>query len=97
MGDNSNPRRKTWGKGTGAKMKLCCSEDALIQNLRDAGCDEEKTAACLSCMKSNRETECLRLLKKHRSGLLDTVHEEQKKIDCLDYLLYQMKKTKGEQ
>lgn len=34
-----------------------------------------------------------RLLGKHRDTLLDTMHREQKRIDCLDYLLYQMKKA----
>lgn len=78
------------------EMKLCCSEETLIQNLRDAGCNEEKIAACVDCVRTGRETECFQLLRKHRSGLLDIVHEEQKKIDCLDYLLYQMKREKGE-
>lgn len=74
-------------------MKLCCSEEDIIQNLRDAGCSEKDIASYLECVKSGREPESFQLLKKQRSRLLDTVHEEQKKIDCLDYLVYQMKKT----
>jgi hypothetical protein len=74
-------------------MKLSCSEEDIIQNLRDAGCNEKDISSFLECIKCGREPESFRLLKKQRSRLLDTVHEEQKKIDCLDYLVYQMKKT----
>ena len=37
--------------------------------------------------------EALRLLTAHRRHLLDTLHQEQKRIDCLDYLVYQMRKA----
>ena len=74
-------------------MKLCDSEESIIQNLRDAGCDERTIAAFLGYIKDGRESESLRLLKKQRSLLLDTVHQEEKKIDCLDYLVYRMQKA----
>ena len=32
----------------------------------------------------------------HRCCLLDKLHEEQKKIDCLDYLIYTLKKQMKE-
>ena len=76
-------------------MKLCVSEEAVIQNLRDADCDERTIAVFLDCIRNGREPESLRLLKKQRSRILDVVHSEEKKIDCLDYLMYQMKKTKN--
>ena len=34
----------------------------------------------------------MRLLRIHRQGLLDEVHTGEKRIDCLDYLVYQMEK-----
>jgi len=74
-------------------MKLCYSEEALIQNLRDAGCDEKAVTEFLDCVRRDKEAESFRLLKKQRSRLLDLVHDEQKKIDCLDYLVYQMQKA----
>lgn len=73
---------------------MCDSEESIIQNLRDAGCDEKTIAAFLECIRNGREPESLRLLKKQRSHLLDIVHQEEKKIDCLDYLVYQMQKAK---
>ncbi len=75
-------------------MRPCDSEKTVIQNLRDAGCDEKTIAAYLDCIMNGRETESLRLLKKQRSLLLDAVHREERKIDCLDYLIYQMWKAK---
>ena len=75
-------------------MRPCDSEKTVIQNLRDAGCDEKAIAAYLDCIMNGRETERLRLLKKQRSLLLDAVHREERKIDCLDYLMYQMQKAK---
>lgn len=75
-------------------MRLCDSEETIIQNLRDAGCDERTITAFLGCMREEKETESFRLLKKQRSLLLDAVHREEKKIDCLDYLVYRMQKAK---
>ena len=75
-------------------MKLCDSEESIIQNLRDAGCDETTITSFLRCMKDGKEPESLRLLKKQRRLLLDAVHREEKKINCLDYLVYQMQKAK---
>ena len=33
------------------------------------------------------------LLELHRDDLLNNVHSEERKISCLDYLLYQIRKT----
>jgi hypothetical protein len=39
----------------------------------------------------NEQAKQMVLLKKHRNSLLDKIHEDQKAIDCLDYLLYRIK------
>lgn len=75
-------------------MRLCDSEEAVTQNLRDAGCDEGAIDAFLGFVREKKEAESLRLLKKQRSLLLDAVHREEKKIDCLDYLVYRMQRAK---
>lgn len=59
-------------------MRLCDSEEAVTQNLRDAGCDEGTIAAFLGFVREEKEAESLRLLKKQRSLLLDAVHREEK-------------------
>lgn len=71
------------------------SEEALIQNLKDAGCSEELIKQFQEYCRLGKEQEGIRLLGRHRDTLLDAMHREQKRIDCLDYLLYQMKKEKA--
>ena len=70
------------------------SEEDVIQNLKDAGCDQEIIKCFLACMEQDDLSGQLRLMEGHRKCLLDKVHEEEKKIDCLDYLVYQMGRTK---
>ncbi len=62
--------------------------ERILANLRDAGCDEALIAE-LEALPSS----CARLcrLKAYRRELLDTVHSEQKKLECLDYLIYQLR------
>lgn len=72
-------------------------KDALQQNLMDAGCDPALTERFLSLTEQGREKEALTLLAKHRKNLLDCYHTAEKKIDCLDYLVYQMEKKAKQQ
>lgn len=66
------------------------SVQAITQNLKDAGCGPEMITEFFA--KSGKEEEQLKLLEKQRTELLDRVHKEEKRIDCLDYLVYQMKR-----
>ena len=65
-------------------------EQAVVANLADAGCDKEQIEQFMDFLKSGRKEAGLSLLAKHRRFLLDCYHAEQKKIDCLDYLIYQI-------
>ena len=67
------------------------SEEMLITNLKDAGCDDKTIAAFLHYRQMNEQAKQMDLLKKHRHSLLDKIHEDQKAIDCLDYLVYRIK------
>ncbi len=66
------------------------SREAVIQNLKDAGCAQDIIECCIACMEQGKKTELLKRLEEHRNGLLRKVHEEEKHIDCLDYLVYQI-------
>ena len=70
------------------------SAQAVIQNLKDAGCDLETTERSLALEQAGQTREQLKLLSVHRKRLLDKVHEEERRIDCLDYLVYQVKREK---
>ena len=68
------------------------TESILRQNLIDAGCDLEVVQQCMKLAQGKQTEEMKRILTRHRRMLLDTVHAEQKKIDCLDYLFYKIGK-----
>lgn len=67
-------------------------EEKLIQNLQDAGCTSGFIDTFLNERKTNDTSGQMKLLHIHRSKLLDTIHQEQRKLDCLDYLLFHLKK-----
>lgn len=67
----------------------------VLQNLKDAGCDRKTIEAFIRLGEEKCRCGQIRLLEGHRRELLDAVHREQKRIDCLDYLLYEMKKEYG--
>ncbi len=66
------------------------SKTEIIQNLKDAGCSQETVDCCLACLEKGERDELLKRLEKYRKGLLDKVHEGEKQIDCLDYLVFQI-------
>lgn len=68
------------------------SREAVVQNLKDAGCSPDTIKDFLLYLDGNKKEEQLALLEKHRNELLNVVHKEEKKIYCLDYLVYQIKK-----
>lgn len=69
-------------------------ESAAERNLRDAGCGDDFIREFTNLGRSGKETEQWRLLSRRRAELLDDLHESQRRIDCLDYLIY--KRRKGE-
>ncbi|WP_294536686.1 hypothetical protein [uncultured Pseudoflavonifractor sp.] len=68
---------------------------ALLENLEDAGCGSELTERFLALERSGQYREQLRLLSDHRRQLLDCLHREERRIDCLDYLVYQLEKRRA--
>ena len=65
----------------------------LYQNLMDAGCDLRMAQQCMALAKDKKALDILKLLSKHRSELLEELHEQQRKLDCLDFLLYKLGKA----
>lgn len=64
----------------------------LYQNLIDAGCGEDLIETCMGLAKANRWNRILPLLSRQRIHLLNVVHDGQKQIDCLDFLVYSINK-----
>lgn len=65
----------------------------LIQNLKDAGCCEEMIHDFMDRFDEKDFESQMALLELYRDDLLDNVHSEERKISCLDYLIYQIKKA----
>ena len=64
----------------------------LRENLEDAGCGPDMICCCEALARDEKKAELMRALSLHRRALLDDVHENQRRIDCLDYLIYQIEK-----
>ena len=74
-------------------MKSDKERERTIQNMKDAGCSEDTINSFLLCYQTNDVNGELQILSYHRKNLLDKIHERQKEIDCLDYLVYQIEKS----
>lgn len=68
------------------------SKEDVVRNLKDAGCSQQTIEQFIECLKRGTLSEQMELLSRHRDSLLDQMHREQRRIDCLDYLVYQMQR-----
>lgn len=65
---------------------------SIYQNLIDAGCDTETMEQCMAYIKEGKYSDILPILSRYKEDLLRTVHIGQKRIDCLDFLIYKLRK-----
>jgi len=75
--------------------KASDAEGILRQNLLDAGCSGDTIRRCMDLAGKQERGELLRVLSRHRRELLELVHQSEKRIDCLDYLVYQIEKQEN--
>lgn len=66
---------------------------AVMQNLRDAGCGRETVEQFREFCRSGELQKQFVLLETHRKCLLGKIHKYEKQIECLDYLVFQMKRA----
>ena len=76
------------------------ADQLLIRNLKDAGCGAAMTEQFLACEREAKFQGERRLLLRQRRALLQKIHANQKRIDCLDFLLHsveeKLQSEKGE-
>ena len=65
----------------------------IEENLKDAGFDADNIHRCMDMLSHGSYDELYKFLASHRKDLLDSVHESTKQLDCLDYLVYKLRKT----
>lgn len=73
------------------------ARESIIQNLRDAGCNEQLIEQFLTDVDSGNTREALSLLAQHRESLLQQFHKCDNCICCLDYLVFQLERELGEE
>ncbi len=66
--------------------------ESLLKNLEDAGCDEATIQKCLQWAKDKKWQAVRQCLTAHRKTLVLTLRIDTRRIDCLDYLVYQIDK-----
>ncbi len=64
----------------------------MVQNLKDAGCSAQTIEKVCRLYGSGQVQDAIKTLRKHRCGLMDSLHESQERVDCLDFLVWQMEK-----
>jgi DNA-binding transcriptional MerR regulator len=80
------PYTETGTRKDGADMDK--EEQALVQNLLDAGCCPSDCKAFLRLPENEQKA----MLEEKRRELLGELHTAKEKLDCLDYLRYQYQK-----
>lgn len=68
----------------------------IIENLKDCDCSEEEIADFMKALDEDCECRALDLLEHHREALLEQFHKSGACINCLDYLVFQIKKKNYE-
>ncbi len=64
----------------------------FYHNLVDIGCGQDMIQYCVRLKDECRLQELLITLQRQRKILLDGIHTEQQKVDCLDYLVNRIEK-----
>ena len=75
-------------------MAATGSRESVIQNLEDAGCETEMLRNFLGWFDKGQQAKQLELLEHQREYLLGRVHMDERRISCLDYLIYQIQGKK---
>lgn len=67
-------------------MEMIQTEYLIMQNLEDAGCTKEFIKHYMSLQSDGGKQ--VELLEDYRKELVKQMHGVQRKLDCLDYLLF---------
>ncbi len=65
----------------------------VTQNLIDAGCNGAFAEECTELILGGKTNSALIALGEYRKKLLDEIHTNRKRIDCLDHLIYMLERS----
>lgn len=66
-------------------------KSCFIESLTDVGCEQEFIQTCSTLKENQKIEELVRVLTKYKGQLLERLHQSENQIDCLDYLIYELK------
>ena len=75
-------------------IQMLTKED-IQKSLEDMGCSSKQVQEFVDDFENHRFEFLFLFLKKKRYEILDEVHQKQKKIDHLDYLIYTLKNVQN--
>ena len=67
-------------------------EQAVKEDLLHVGCSEDSAQAVERLVVAGKLGDALHQLRMIRCDLMDEVHQSQRRVDCLDYLIRQTEK-----
>ena len=70
---------------------------ALIENLTDNGCSREGASRAKALYEAKDMDGLIMHLRKYRCDLVEEMHDSQRKVDRMDYLIRQVQKEAGKQ
>ena len=74
-------------------MEIVQTKYSVEKNLEDTACKKEFIQHYMSLQDSSKEQ--LSILEDYRDELVKQMHDVQRKLDCLDYLLFYKRKQTG--
>ena len=63
--------------------------EEILTNLKDAGCGSEEVERAKLLYKSGDTKALIQYFRKCRCSRMEELHESQRKVDCLDFLIRQ--------
>lgn len=66
--------------------------EKILTNLLDAGCGSDELQKARQLYEAGDTEALIRFFRKCRCSRMDELHESQRKVDCLDYLIRQTAK-----
>ncbi len=71
-----------------------CPAQAVEAALRDAGCSAARIRAFTACLEAGDTPGRRAILDRQRRELLAQLHKTERRIECLDYLDYQLRRSR---
>lgn len=76
-------------------MQSAQEKKKLKEDLKEAGLGKQAADAIVEKLENGDEAGALALLDAHREKLLARFHQSRECIDCVDYLVFQLQKSKN--